>query len=65
MKWRVKQADKDLEIEIKEAEEWLDELTEGLLPRYFWSTSEWNWIIQEKGKTRSKLKYLKKELSKD
>jgi len=63
MRLKVQKADRDLEVELYESSKYLDELTIYILPRYFWTVSEWNWIVQERAKVRGKIKRLKKELS--
>jgi len=54
---------RDLEVELREEEAWLKELVDDILPRGFWLDNEWSWIVQERGRTRAKIKGIKKELS--
>ena len=63
MKLTVCRKLRDLEVELAEEEEYLVDLTDDLLPRDFWTREQWNWIMQERGRIRSKIKYIKKELS--
>ena len=63
MTLKVSKADRDLEVELREEEAWLKELVDDTLPRGFWLDNEWSWIVQERGRTRAKIKGIKKELS--
>lgn len=63
MKLYVKKAERDLEVELAEWEAYALDMDQDVLPRDFWTKEQWNWIVQEKGRIRSKLKEIKKELS--
>lgn len=65
MRLKVQKPERDLEVELREEEAWMKELMEDVLPRGFWTDSQWSWIVQEKGRVRAKIKWIKKELSMD
>lgn len=64
MRLHVQKPERDLEVELREWEVYLLDMTDDLLPRDFWTKGQWNWIVQERAKIRARIKWIKKELSK-
>ena len=63
MQLKVQKPERDLEVELKEWEAYGLDMTQDILPKDFWTDSQWNWIVQERGRIRAKVKGIKRELS--